>query len=50
MEFPLHSPLTHALQGSMLTPMLYSLYTPDSVAKHISNAVYKIAEDTTVVG
>jgi gmma-aminobutyric acid receptor subunit gamma/cGMP-dependent protein kinase 2 len=41
---------TGAPQGCMLQPFLYSLFTHDCVAKHDSNAVIKVADDTIVVG
>ena len=31
-------------------PLLYSLFTHDCVAKHASNSIIKLADDTTVVG
>ena len=34
----------------MLSPLLYSLFTHNCVAKHDSNTIIKFAEDTTVVG
>ena len=34
----------------MLSPLLYSLFTPDCMAKHDSNTIIKFAVDTTVVG
>ena len=34
----------------MLSPLLYSLFTHDCVATHISNSIIKFADDTTVVG
>ena len=34
----------------MLSPLLYSLFTPDCMAKHDSNTITKFANDTTVVG
>ena len=34
----------------MLSPLLYSLFTHDCVARHHSNPVSKFADDTTVVG
>jgi hypothetical protein len=39
---------TGALQGCVLSPLLYSLFTHDCVALHDSNT--KFADDTTVVG
>ncbi|KAK6312807.1 hypothetical protein J4Q44_G00161540, partial [Coregonus suidteri] len=41
---------TGAPQGCMLSPLLYSLFTHDCVAKHDSNTIIKFADDTTVVG
>ena len=41
---------TRAPQGCVLSPLLYSLFTHDSVAKHSSNSIIKFADDTTVVG
>ena len=37
-------------QQCVLSPLLYSLFTHDCVAKHISNTIIKFADDTTVVG
>jgi hypothetical protein len=34
----------------MLSPLLYSLFTHDCVAKHTSNSIIKVADSTTVVG
>jgi hypothetical protein len=34
----------------MFSPLLYSLFTHDCVAKHDSNTIIKFADDTTVVG
>ena len=39
---------TGALQGCVLSPLLYSLFTHDCVAKHASNSIIKSADDTTV--
>ena len=41
---------TSAPQGCVLSPLLYSLYTYDCVAKFPSNSIFKFAEHTTVVG
>ena len=41
---------TGAPQGYVLSPLLYSLFTHDSMAKHASNSIIKFADDTTVVG
>ena len=41
---------TGAPQGCVLSPLLYSLFTHDCVAKHDSNTIIKFAKDTTVVG
>ena len=34
----------------MLSPLLYSLFNHEGVAKHNSNSIIKFADDTTVVG
>ena len=41
---------TGAPKGCVLSPLLYSLFTHDCVAKHDSNTIIKFADDTTVVG
>jgi hypothetical protein len=41
---------TGAPRGCVLSPLLYSLFTHDCVAKHNSNTIIKFADDTTVVG
>ena len=41
---------TRAPQGCVLSPLLYSLFTHDCVAKHDSNTIIKFADNTTVVG
>jgi hypothetical protein len=40
---------TGATQGCVLSPLLYSLFTYDCVAKHDSNTIIKFADDTTVI-
>uniref|UniRef100_A0A669ERB8 Reverse transcriptase domain-containing protein n=1 Tax=Oreochromis niloticus TaxID=8128 RepID=A0A669ERB8_ORENI len=37
-------------QGCVLSPLLYSLFTHDCVAKHESNIIIKFADDTTIIG
>jgi hypothetical protein len=39
-----------APQGCVLSPLLYSLFTHDCVAKHDSNTIIKFADNTTVLG
>ena len=39
-----------APQGYMLSPLLYSLFTHDCMARHDSNTIIKFADDATVVG
>ena len=34
----------------MLSPLLYSLFTHNCIARHDSNTIIKFADDTTVVG
>ncbi len=41
---------TGALQGCVLSPLLYSLYTHDCTAKYSSNVSVKFADDTMVIG
>jgi gmma-aminobutyric acid receptor subunit gamma/cGMP-dependent protein kinase 2 len=41
---------TGAPQGSVLSLLLYSLFTHDCVATHVSNSIIKFADDTSVVG
>ena len=41
---------TGAPQWYVLSPLLYSLFTFDCVAKHDSNTIINFANDTTVVG
>ena len=41
---------TEAPQGCCLSPLLYSLYTYDCIAKHPTNSIVKFADDTTVIG
>jgi hypothetical protein len=37
-------------QGCVLSPLLYTVFTHDCMAKHNSNIIIKFADDTTVVG
>uniref|UniRef100_A0AAZ3QEV2 Reverse transcriptase domain-containing protein n=1 Tax=Oncorhynchus tshawytscha TaxID=74940 RepID=A0AAZ3QEV2_ONCTS len=41
---------TGAPQGCVLSPLLYSLFTHDCMARHDSYTIIKFADDTTVVG
>jgi hypothetical protein len=41
---------TEGPHGCVLSPLLYSLFTHDSVAIHASNSIIKFADITTVVG
>jgi hypothetical protein len=38
-----------ALQGCVLSPLLYSLFTHDCMARHDSNIIIKFANGTTVL-
>ena len=40
---------TGALQGCVLSPLLYLLFTHNCVATHASNSIIKFADDTTAV-
>ena len=40
---------TGAPQGCVLSPLLYSLFTHNSVTAHDCNTIIKFAKDTTVV-
>jgi hypothetical protein len=37
-------------QGGLLSPLLYSLFTHDCMARYDSNTIIKFADDITVVG
>ena len=41
---------TGAPRGGVLSPLLYSLFTHDCMARHDSNTIIKFADNTTVVG
>ena len=41
---------TGAPPGCVLSPLLYSLFTHNCMARHDSNTIIKFADDTTVVG
>jgi gmma-aminobutyric acid receptor subunit gamma len=40
---------TGAPQACVLSPLLYSLFTHDCMARHDSNTIIKFTDDTTVV-
>ena len=42
--------LPHLTWGCVLSPIMYSLYTHDCVARSSSNNIVKFADDTVVVG
>ena len=42
--------ITGAPQGCVLSLILYSLFTHDCMARHDSNTIIKLADDTTVEG
>ena len=42
--------LREHLQGCVLSPLLYSLFTHDCMARYDSNTIIKFADDTTVLG
>jgi hypothetical protein len=42
--------LKAVLSATVLSPLLYYLFTHDCVATHASNSIIKFADDTTVVG
>jgi hypothetical protein len=39
-----------APKGCVLSPCLYSLFTHDCVAIHVTNSIIKFADDTIVLG
>ncbi|KAI4874103.1 hypothetical protein NFI96_002857 [Prochilodus magdalenae] len=41
---------TGSTQGCVFSPLLYSLFTYDSVARHTSNTIFKFADDTIILG
>lgn len=41
---------TGSLQGCILSPLLFTLYTYDCVASHENNVIIKCADDTTIIG
>jgi hypothetical protein len=41
---------TGDLQGCVLSPLLYSLFTHDCVATYDSNTIIKLSDNTTVYG
>jgi hypothetical protein len=47
---PLNRSTFWVTQECVFSPILYSLFTHDCMAKHDSNTIMKFADDTTVVG
>jgi hypothetical protein len=41
---------TGAPQGFVLSPLLYSLFTHNSMARHDSNTIIKFTDNATIVG